>query len=184
MTALSLALVACVTACTSDAVRMAQPAPQTASPAPRFDQSGPDADELGARQGYPVGNRSNFFTLPFLVGSQSHQDEIFPSRSVHRAATASSLARAASEPALRYDYQGHTFSVDVYMARNPATGLLIAREDTILVERYQYGRTDRDRFTSWSMAKTVTSMLIGIAIGEGRIRSVDDPAATYVPAAW
>jgi len=68
------------------------------------------------------------------------------------------------------------------MTRNPATGLLVARDGSILVERYQYARTDRDRFTSWSMAKTVTSMLIGIAIGEGRIRSVDDPAATYVPA--
>src|SRR5262249_42576994 len=45
-----------------------------------------------------------------------------------------------------------------------------------------YARTDRDRFTSWSMAKTVTSMLIGIAISEGRIRSVDDTAATYVAA--
>jgi len=31
------------------------------------------------------------------------------------------------------------------------------------------------------MAKTVTAMLIGIAIAEGRIRSVDDPAAAYVP---
>jgi len=68
------------------------------------------------------------------------------------------------------------------MTRNPATGLLVARDGSILVERYHYARTDRDRFTSWSMAKTVTSMLIGIAIGEGRIRSVDDPAATYVPA--
>ena len=41
---------------------------------------------------------------------------------------------------------------------------------------------DRHRFTSWSMAKTVTAMLIGIAIAEGHIRSVDDPAAAYVPA--
>lgn len=57
----------------------------------------------------------------------------------------------------------------------------IARGDTILVERYQYGRTDRHRFTSWSMAKTVTAMLVGIAIAEGHIRSVDDPAAAYVP---
>ena len=31
------------------------------------------------------------------------------------------------------------------------------------------------------MAKTVTAMLIGIALAEGRIRSVDDPAAAYVP---
>ena len=60
--------------------------------------------------------------------------------------------------------------------------MLIARGDTILVERYQYARNDRHRFTSFSMAKTVTAMLIGIAISEGRIRSVDDPAAAYVPA--
>ena len=50
-----------------------------------------------------------------------------------------------------------------------------------MLERYQYGRNDRHRFTSWSMAKTVTAMLVGIAIAEGRIRSVDDRAETYVP---
>ena len=83
---------------------------------------------------------------------------------------------------VRYEYQGQTFTLDDYLARNPATGLLVARGDTILVERYQYARHDRHRFTSWSMAKTVTAMLIGIAIAEGRIRSVDDPAAAYVPA--
>jgi CubicO group peptidase (beta-lactamase class C family) len=58
---------------------------------------------------------------------------------------------------------------------------LVARGDTIMIERYQYARNDQQRFTSWSMAKTVTGMLIGIAIAEGHIRSVDDPAAAYVP---
>jgi CubicO group peptidase (beta-lactamase class C family) len=181
--AVSAALVACLAACASDTGQRAQaPASPSTAAGPRFEQSGPDADEFGAREGYPVGNRDTFFRVPFLVGSQSHQDEIFPSRSVRRAATPSPLGRAASEPALRYDFQGRSFAIDDYMARNPATGLLVARDDTILVERYQYARTDRDRFTSWSMAKTVTSMLVGIAIGEGRIRSVDDPAAAYVPA--
>ena len=47
--------------------------------------------------------------------------------------------------------------------RNPTTGLLIAKDDTILYEHYQYARTDRDRFLSQSMAKTITAMLIGIA---------------------
>ena len=101
---------------------------------------------------------------------------------MRRATTPSPLARAASEPAVRYEYQGQTFTLDDYLARNPATGLLVARGDTILIERYQYARHDRHRFTSWSMAKTVTAMLIGIAIAEGHIRSVDDPAAAYVPA--
>src|SRR5205814_8718066 len=89
--------------------------------------------------------------------------------------------RAAASPAIQYCYQGPASDLDRYLSRNPATGLLVARDDTLLVERYQYGRNDRHRFTSWSMAKTVTSMLVGIAIAEGRIRSVDDPAAAYVP---
>ena len=173
--ALSIVLAACATPPTA-------PAPQSADLGPRFTQGGPDADEQGAREGYPVGDRRTFFRVPFLVGSQSHQDEIFPAHLVRRAPKPSPLSRAASEPALRYEYQGQTLGVDDYLARNPATGLLVAQDETILVERYQYARTDRDRFTSWSMAKTVTSMLIGIAIAEGRIRSVDDPAATYVPA--
>src|SRR5258705_7404848 len=172
---LSIVLVACATPSSA-------PPPQSADLGPRFNPSGPDADEQGAREGYPLGSRMTFFRVPYLVGSQSHQDEIFPAHVVRRATNPSPLTRRASEPALRYEYQGQTFDLDDYLARNPATGLLVARDDTILVERYQYARTDRDRFTSWSMAKTVTSMLIGIAIGEGRIRSVDDPAATYVPA--
>jgi CubicO group peptidase (beta-lactamase class C family) len=58
---------------------------------------------------------------------------------------------------------------------------LIAKDDTILFEHYQYARTDRHRFLSHSMAKTITAMLIGIAISEGAIKSIDDTAATYVP---
>lgn len=71
--------------------------------------------------------------------------------------------------------------MDDYLGRVEATGLLIARDDTILIERYQYGRTDRHRFTSWSMAKTVTAMLIGIALAEGKIGSVEDLAESYLP---
>jgi CubicO group peptidase (beta-lactamase class C family) len=101
---------------------------------------------------------------------------------VRRAATPSPLGRAAAEPVIRYEHDGQTLTLDDYLARHPTTGLLIARGDTILLERYQYARNDRHRFTSWSMAKTVTAMLIGIAIAEGRIRSVDDRAEAYVPA--
>ena len=73
------------------------------------------------------------------------------------------------------------YSVGEYLSRNPVTGLLIAKDDQILFEHYQYGRTDRDRFASQSMAKSITAMLVGIALGQGAIKSVDDLAETYVP---
>jgi len=149
--------------------------------APRFAPGGPDADEYGVDDGFPTGDRTTFFSTPFLVGSHSELDRIFESRLVRAGDTPSRLARAPSEPVVQYYFQGAAADLDLYLLRNPTTGLLVARDDTILVERYQYGRNDRHRFTSWSMAKTVTSMLVGIAIAEGRIRSVDDPAAAYVP---
>jgi CubicO group peptidase (beta-lactamase class C family) len=151
------------------------------APAPRFAPDGPDAEEYGASDGFPTGDRTTFFRIPFLVGSHSQLDQLFEGRLVRRADRPSRLGRAPSEPVLQYYYQGAAADLNRYLSRNPATGLLIARGETILVERYQYGRNDRHRFTSWSMAKTVTSMLVGIAIAEGRIRSVDDPASVYVP---
>jgi CubicO group peptidase (beta-lactamase class C family) len=165
----------------------ASPAPPTAQPeggvagAPRFAPSGPSAEDYGASAGYPTGDRTTFFRVPFLVGSHSHLDEVFEGRLVRRGPTPSPLTRAPSEPAIRYTFQGETRTLDDYLARHPTTALLVAQHDTILVERYQYGRNDRQRLTSWSMAKTVTSMLIGIALAEGQLRSVNDPAATYVP---
>lgn len=181
-------LAALIYGCSSPAARDSRESAPVSSAAeppaagPRFAQGGPDAEDYGASRGYPIGERATCFRPSFLVGCQSHFDQVYEGRLVRRATTPSALKRGASEPPIRYDYQGQTFTLDDYLARNPATGLLVARGDTIMIERYQYARNDRHRFTSWSMAKTVTAMLIGIAIAEGRIRSVDDPAATYVPA--
>jgi CubicO group peptidase (beta-lactamase class C family) len=150
-----------------------------ASAGPRFSPGGPDAEAHGAGDGYPI---AVFYRQPFLVGAFSHEDQLWERRVVRKPAAARPLARAPREPALRYEYQGAVRTLDDYLARHPITGFLLAQGDTILVERYQYARHDRHRFASFSMAKTVTALLVGIAIAEGRIRSVDDPAGAYVPA--
>jgi CubicO group peptidase (beta-lactamase class C family) len=177
---LALTVAGCASSSAPDAVAPAAAA-VSGPAAPRFAPDGPDAEAQGARDGYPIGDRATFFRLPFLVGSHSHLDQVFEGRPVRKAPQPSALTRAPSLPPLRYTFQEQSLTLDDYLARHPATGLIVAKGDAILVERYQYGRHDRHRFTSWSMAKTVTAMLIGIAIAEGRIRSVDDPAATYVP---
>jgi CubicO group peptidase (beta-lactamase class C family) len=175
-------IVLLLAACAPPATTTRETGSRTEASGPRFAAGGPDADEYGAGVGYAKGDRTTFYRIPSLVGSHSHLDEVFEGRVIRKAGTPSPLARAASEPAIPLQFQGENLTLDDYLARNPATGLLIARGDAILVERYQYGRTDRHRFTSWSMAKTVTAMLVGIALAEGRIRSVDDTAAAYVPA--
>ncbi len=176
----ALALLVCVVACASPGTTPRDTPAAGEEPPPRFAAGGPDAEAFGAGAGYPKGDRGTFHRVGSLVGSHSHLDEIFTGRLIHKAPTPSRLVRVA-EPRITWQFQGADLTLDDYLARTPTTGLLIVRDDTILVERYQYGRTDRHRFTSWSMAKTVTAMLVGIAVAEGRIRSIDDLAATYVP---
>jgi CubicO group peptidase (beta-lactamase class C family) len=148
---------------------------------PVFSPSGPDAELYGASENYPIKDLAlpfvpgNPLTPKYRVGAFSHFDELFPTRQVKRANSPWLFKRAPAD--------GDRFQERVtgYLSRNPVTGLLIARDDRILFEHYQYGRTDRDRLISQSMVKSITGMLIGIAIGEGAIKSVDDTAETYVP---
>lgn len=116
-----------------------------------------------------------------LVGVLSRYDELLPARPVARGASAWSFKRDGALPAVSYAHQGARRDLPEYLNRNPITGFLVTRDDAMLFERYQYDRTGAHRLTSQSMGKTVTAMLIGIAVGEGKIRSIDDPAETYVP---
>ena len=150
------------------------------SPGPVFSDTGPYAAAYGAAAGFPVGTRANASQLEHLVGTYSHFGEMFPSRQVRRATTPW-LFKRAPEPAISYTFGPERRSIADYLSQNPTTGLLIAKDDTILYEHYQYARTDRDRFLSQSMAKTITAMLIGIAVSEGKIKSIDDPVSAYVP---
>jgi CubicO group peptidase (beta-lactamase class C family) len=145
-----------------------------------FSDTGPDAAGYGSAAGYPVGSRATASEPGHLVGVYSHFGELFASRPVRRATTPWLFKRAA-EPAISYTVGAQKLAITDYLQRNPTTGLLIAKDDTILYEHYQYARTDRDRFLSQSMAKTIMAMLIGIAVSEGKIKSIDDVASTYIP---
>jgi len=163
------------------ALLVAAPWAQAEPCGPSFSTSGPDAETYGADAGYPLGGILMARTPRFMVASFSHFSELLHNEPVATSATPSQLARECSGLDLHYQLDGQSYSLDDYLARNPATGFLIARGSTILVERYQYGRSDTDRFTSQSMAKTITAMLFGIAMADGKIRSLDDRAADYVP---
>ena len=152
-----------------------------AEAAPVFSDTGPDADAYGAKDGYPIGNRQAHGSQETLVGAYSHYDELRPSRAIAAPAVASVLARAPEELKLTYEFEGHTYTIGDYLNRNPATGLLILRDRTIQFEHYQYARTDKDRFTSQSMAKTIVATLVGLAVADGTIHSIDDDVSVYVP---
>lgn len=142
----------------------------------------PDEDQLGKSLGYPVGNPQNFFNNDsFRVGSFSNLDKIFPVKVLKKAPNASKLDTAPIDPAFRYSHGGRELSIDDYLKRHRVTGLLVIKDGKIALERYQYARKDSDKFLSNSMAKSIVSLAVGIALTEGKIRSLDDKLAAYVP---
>ncbi len=148
---------------------------------PRFRADGPEADAYGRAEDYPTCTRFAYIDdLRCRVGAFSHFDTLFPAHTIAASKSPAPLSRSAREPDIRYSYAGESRTLDRYLDANHVTGLLIAKGNSILVERYQYGRTDKHRLTSFSMAKTIIALLIGIAVQEGVIRSIDDPAETYV----
>ena len=150
----------------------------------------PDEALLGAAQGYPEGparGQAEHLVLGArpenLVASFSGAlERQYPHRDVPCGVGASELPPAQPPRDFTYSHEGQQHSVDDYLARQRVTGLIVLRDGRIEVERYQYGRDARTRFLSASMAKSLVGLMVGIALQEGRIRSLDDKAATYVPA--
>ena len=72
--------------------------------------------------------------------------------------------------------------VDAYMAGQRSAALLIMQGGQLRLERYGLGFDAHGRWTSFSVAKSLTSTLVGAALRDGHIRSMDDKVSDYIPA--
>lgn len=117
---------------------------------------------------------------PYRVGNYSGgYEKMFPVTTIAAPAQPSLLAvNLRNDLSYRWGFANKT--VSEYIKGLPVTGLLIARHGVILAEHYQFDRQPSMRLTSWSMAKSVTSLLLGICMDRGLIRSIDDTAQTFV----
>jgi CubicO group peptidase (beta-lactamase class C family) len=71
--------------------------------------------------------------------------------------------------------------VDAYMAGQRSAALLVVHDGKVRLERYGLGFDARGRWTSFSVAKSITSTLVGAAIRDGHIGSMDDKVTDYIP---
>jgi CubicO group peptidase (beta-lactamase class C family) len=145
-------------------------------------QAAPDEELLGKSAGYPLGTRENwFFDERVRVGSFSHLDELLPHNTLKKAATPRPLPKAADAPDIRYRFEDKDYSLDDFLAHQRVTGFMLIRNGEVIAERYQYDRTAPTRFVSHSMAKSIVAIAVGMALSEGKIASLDDKVAKYVP---
>jgi CubicO group peptidase (beta-lactamase class C family) len=113
------------------------------------------------------------------------QEHLFARRVIRHADRPFAFARAARE---RRDldtitvrtHDGRWVRWAEYLREGRIRAFLVVRNDTILYEHYLAGYTDSTRSGSYSMAKAFTSALLGIALADSVVRSLDDSVTAYL----
>ncbi len=108
-------------------------------------------------------------------------ERIFPTRTVARGQTISALLRDEKSFDVSYSWNGRKFDTARFMSATNVSGLLIVKDSRIILERYGLGRIETDRWTSFSVGKSVTSTLIGAAIKDGYISGLNAQVTAYLP---
>lgn len=128
------------------------------------------------------GKYSDLFTLPPVAQLRAFADMrgFYPTRDIACGAVPSELPRGE---AVDFDYEvdGAKLGIADFIRRGRCAGLLILKRGRVVLERYALGHTPETRWISFSMAKSITSTLIGAALHDGLIESLDEDVTRTVP---
>jgi CubicO group peptidase (beta-lactamase class C family) len=107
-------------------------------------------------------------------------DQLFQTRPVPRSGPIAALPRV--DQALPDAVLGTTkMTEDQWEDRTFTNALLVMRDGKIVHESYRNNTDASTHYISFSMAKSITSIMVGIAVNQGFIKSIDQPATDYVP---
>jgi len=109
-------------------------------------------------------------------------DRLFPSSIVECSETPIPLqANPVSLEDLRFRSRGSSFGLHDYLSLNRVAGLIVLKDGKVAFEDYYFGNNDQTRWMSMSVAKSVSSTLVGAAIQDGLIGGVNDLLTGYLP---
>ncbi len=158
--------------CAATAHRPAPTESRTASPYPH--------------QREPIGTVRQIYdgvlTPTMAVNTFRNIDRLFPTRTVPPASKPLPLPIAAVPLRdLSFTDGGRLYDLEAYLELNRVAAILVLQNGRVKLERYQFGNTERTRWMSMSIAKSITSTLIAAALKQGYIKSLSDPVTRYVP---
>lgn len=116
------------------------------------------------------------------VTTFEHSEKLYPFRRVPRGGSVRSMPLAPNQLRdVRFTSGGKNYDLFDYLADDRIAGLLVLKDGKIAFEDYELGMTPSTRWASFSMAKSVSSTLVGAALQQGRISSLDAYLSRYVP---
>lgn len=108
-------------------------------------------------------------------------DDLFTTRTVARSGPVWQLPKR--EQALDFDYEwnGASITAQDFLERTYTSALLVMKDGHIVSEIYRNNSGPDSRFIGWSMTKSLTSILVGCALADGHIDSLDTAISDYLP---
>lgn len=118
-----------------------------------------------------------------------HTSELFPTRLIARDANSIALPRDFVAPSRQselfdgftFEFSGQTKTLRDLFTDMETSGLVIAHKGNVIFEDYARGADSTTRFASFSLVKSFTSSLVGFAVQDGLIETVEDPLTRYLP---
>lgn len=108
-------------------------------------------------------------------------EEVVPARTIPKGDRVRAFARASAPLSVSFGVGAEVWTLDDYVDKNLTAGLLIIIEGEIVYEKYGLGHSADGRWTSFSVAKSFSSTLVGAALKDGDIASLEDPIVRYLP---
>lgn len=125
---------------------------------------------------------ASMFSGADQVESFRNMDAIFPSRVIRRTGDVYHIPEGEKvDLPTTYTYEGKVQDAAKFLADTDTTGFLVIKDGKIVHEQYWRGNDKDTRWISWSVGKSFISALVGIAVAEGKIASIDDQLTKYAP---
>ncbi len=123
-----------------------------------------------------------FWSAPQQVLGYRSIDRLFPTREIAAGPLPYPLLPGERDfSGFRYVFGGERHRIDDYMQGQRIAGLIAIKDDKVMLERYGLGNSSASRWISFSVAKSVVSLLYGAALRDGYIRSPDERVVDYLP---
>ena len=144
------------------------------------------ADAENVNKDEPIGNVRQVYDgkldPDIQVNTFRNIDRLFPVRTVLHGPESTELKQqAVSLECFKFESAGRNYDLFDYLALGRVSGLLVLNDGKIAYERYFLGNSEKTRWMSMSVVKSMSGSLVGAAIKDGHIKSLDDQMTDYLP---
>lgn len=130
---------------------------------------------------FPPSQMNRTFHAEERVHHFRNMDKLYPSKRIRKSETPHVWPGTSTPLKALYLFDDEQRTLESFLKRTFTTGLIVIKEGAVVHEQYRLGENASSQHTSWSVAKSFVATLVGMAIDEGKIASVNDRVDKYVP---